>query len=292
LLRQLPGFKDTISEEQITELEQGGGVAIGRDLADYLSLTVGSTIQIFTAPDGFGRDVFTPSVGNHPVRAIFETGVADIDSAAIYLPLATAQSFLQTDAKVQKIELFLEHPDNLEEPLHHVESIGGSGLSYRTWMEQDRAIFSALNVERNVMFIILSLIILVSSLNIISGLSMLVRSKHKNIAILRTFGATRGAILRIFLMLGMSIGAVATLVGAGIGVFLASNIVYIRQVANWIAITFTGSPELAFFSELPSRLDYGEVAAVVALSFLISLSVPVWPAWQAANVDPAKGVKS
>jgi lipoprotein-releasing system permease protein len=132
----------------------------------------------------------------------------------------------------------------------------------------------------------------VSSLNIISGLSMLVRSKHKNIAILRTFGATRGAILRIFLMLGMSIGAVATLVGAGIGVFLASNIVYIRQVANWIAITFTGSPELAFFSELPSRLDYGEVAAVVALSFLISLSVPVWPAWQAANVDPAKGVKS
>ena len=194
-----------------------GGVAIGRRLAEHLSLQAGDTITLIT-PRGAATPFGTaPRIKGYPVAAIFEIGMSEFDASFVFMPLSEAQAYFNREDDVTVIEVFLDDADRVDEARQAIEEAVGRPMVLTDWRQRNRTFFAALEVERNVMFLILTLIVLVAALNIISGLIMLVKDKSSDIAILRTMGATRGAIMRVFLITGASIGVVGTLAGFLLG---------------------------------------------------------------------------
>ncbi len=227
------------------------GVAIGTRLAQNLGLGVGDAINLIS-PEGdvtpFGT---TPRQKAYPVVAIFEIGMSEYDSSIAYMPLSEAQLFFNAEGVAQSIEVYLDNPDQVDQMRPRIEEAADRQLFTTDWRQRNQTFFSALQVERNVMFMILTLIVLVAALNIISGLIMLVKDKGRDIAILRTMGATRGAILRIFLMTGAAIGVTGTIAGVVLGIIICLNVESIRQFFSWLSGTVLFNPELYFLSQLP-----------------------------------------
>ena len=267
------------------------GVAIGRRMADNLGLVAGDTITL-VAPEGdvtpFGT---TPRVKAYPVTAVFEIGMSEYDSSIIFMPLHEAQLYFNMEGQAQTIEIFVENPDGVDALKPQVEEAAGRPVYLADWRQRNQTFFSALQVERNVMFMILTLIVLVAALNIISGLIMLVKDKGHDIAILRTMGATRGAILRIFLMTGAAIGVSGTLAGVALGIVVCLNVETIRQFFSWLSGTVLFNPELYFLSQLPARMDFGETASVVVMALVLSFIATIFPAWRAARLDPVEALR-
>src|SRR5215211_8411783 len=193
-----------------------------------------------------------PRIRNYPIVALFEIGMSDYDENVIYMPLASAQEMFLLDDAVTGVELRIAKPDDVNLYLEPLTLASGPGYEINTWIRRNETFFAALAVERNVMFLILTLIILVAALNIISGLIMLVKDKSHDIAILRTMGATRGAIMRVFLITGASIGVLGTLAGFGLGLLLATNVESIRQLISSLTSTNLCPAELYFLSRLPA----------------------------------------
>jgi lipoprotein-releasing system permease protein len=192
---------------------------------------------------------------------------------------------------VQSIEIYVDNPDAVDAMKPKVEEAAQRPILMSDWRQRNQTFFSALQVERNVMFMILTLIVLVAALNIISGLVMLVKDKGHDIAILRTMGATRGAILRIFLMTGAAIGVVGTLAGFVLGVVICLNVEHIRQFFSWISGTVLFNPELYFLSQLPARMDAGETFSVILMALVLSFIATLFPAWRAARLDPVEALR-
>ena len=217
--------------------------------------------------------------------------MSEYDDGYVYMPLEAARAFLQIDQGVIVLEVFLDDPEDLQAAQEGVLEIIGAGGRVSTWQQENATFFGALEVERIVMFLILTLIIVVAAFNIISGMVMLVKDKGRDIAILRTMGATRASVMRVFFLTGASIGIVGTVIGLGVGVAFADNIEAIRQ---WLQNTFDFKvfpPEIYFLTELPSTIDWSEVVAVVCLSIGLSFVATLYPSWRAARLDPVEALR-
>jgi lipoprotein-releasing system permease protein len=209
----------------------------------------------------------------------------------MFMPLAEAQRYFSKPDSITVLEVVLDSPDEVSALGPKIIEAGGSSVYISDWRQRNATFFTALQVERNVMFLILTLIVLVAALNIISGLIMLVKDKGHDIAILRTMGATRAAVMRIFFITGASIGIVGTLAGLGLGVLVCLNIELIREFVGWITDTELFSPELYYLSQLPAEMDTGETASVVIMALVLSVLATLYPSWRASRLDPVEALR-
>ncbi|MEA2933739.1 MAG: lipoprotein-releasing system permease protein [Variibacter sp.] len=288
---KLPAIARNIRQGTLEGFDQGQGVVIGRRLSDQLSLRAGDNLTL-VAPRGAVTAMGTiPRIKTYKVAAVFEVGMSEYDSSILFMPLAEAQAYFNRSGDVTAIEVYTANPDQIERYRALVTEAAERPIFMVDWRQRNATFFNALQVERNVMFLILTLIVLVAALNIISGLIMLVKDKGRDIAILRTMGATQGAVLRVFLITGASIGVVGTLVGFLLGVVVCANIESIRQFLSWMTSTELFSPELYFLSRLPAQMDQRETTAVVVMALTLSLLATLYPAWRAARLDPIEALR-
>jgi lipoprotein-releasing system permease protein len=290
-LARLPSIADRIQQGTLKGFDDGQGVVIGRRLADQLSLRSGDSITL-VAPRGavtpFGT---TPRIKAYKVAAVFEVGMSEYDAAFVFMPLTESQSYFNRAGDVTAIEVYTSRPDRVNEFRRRVTEVAGRPIFMIDWTQRNATFFGALQVERNVMFLILTLIVLVAALNIVSGLIMLVKDKSADIAILRTMGATQGAIMRIFLITGAAIGVVGTIVGLLLGTVICLNIESIRQFLSWLTATDLFPRELYFLSRLPADMDRAETTAVVVMALTLSLAATLYPSWRAARLDPVEALR-
>ena len=270
---------------------QSGGIAIGKRLAGTLGIGAGDTVKILS-PNGprtpFGQ---TPRSKIYKVSALFEIGMSELDSLVVFMPLEEAQLFFEQEGRVTAIELYLDNPDLIDEVRADLNSQLERPLYFTDWRQRNSTFFNALEVERNVMFLILTLIVLVAALNIISGLTMLVKDKSHDIAILRTMGATRGTILRIFLITGASIGVTGTFAGLILGTLVCKNIDAIKNLISKLTGSDLFSPELYFLAHLPADMNVREVIAIALMALTLSFLATLYPAWRAAKLEPVEALR-
>lgn len=290
-IKRVESVATTLKAGTLEGFDTSEGVAIGIRMANSMGLRVGDNITLIS-PEGdvtpFGT---TPRVKAYPVNAIFEVGMSEYDSTFVFMPLAEAQLYFNSEGTVNIIEMFIDNPDKVEEMRVPVEIAAERPIFLTDWTQRNATFFSALQVERNVMFFILTLIVLVAALNIISGLFMLVKDKGRDIAILRTMGATRGAIMRIFFLTGAAIGVFGTIAGVVLGVVVCLNVESIRQFFSWLSGTTLFNPELYFLSQLPAKMDVGETVMVVGMALILSFLATLFPAWRAARLDPVEALR-
>jgi lipoprotein-releasing system permease protein len=217
--------------------------------------------------------------------------MSEYDAGMVFMPLTEAQAYFNRSNDVTAIEVFTSNPDRIDLFRKSVTDAAGRPVFLVDWRQRNSTFFNALQVERNVMFLILTMIVLVAALNIVSGLIMLVKDKGSDIAILRTMGASQGSIMRIFLITGAAIGVVGTLVGFCVGLLICLNIESIRQFLSWLTNTELFSPELYFLSKLPAEVDVGETAAVVIMALTLSFLATLYPSWRAARLDPVEALR-
>jgi lipoprotein-releasing system permease protein len=207
------------------------------------------------------------------------------------MPLNEAQLYFNQPDSVTVLEVVLDSPDEVGALTPQIVTAGGPSIYISDWRQRNATFFTALQVERNVMFLILALIVLVAALNIVSGLIMLVKDKGHDIAILRTMGATRGAVMRIFFITGASIGIVGTLAGFLFGVLVCLNIERLRELIGWITDTDLFAPELYYLSQLPAEMDTGETVSVVVMALALSILATLYPSWRASRLDPVEALR-
>ena len=271
--------------------DESEGIAIGSRLARQLGVTVGDTVRVITPRGSITPMGMTPRVKGYPVSAIFEIGMSEYDGTIAFMPFDEAQLYFNKEGLATGIEVYADDPDAVGPLRPLIEEDAGRPVYVSDWRQRNVTFFSALEVERNVMFLILTLIVLVAALNIISGMTMLVKDKGRDIAVLRTMGATRGAVMRVFIITGASIGTIGTFAGFVLGTVVCWNVESIRQGISWLTATELFSPELYFLSTLPAEMDPGETASVVIMALVLSLLATIYPAWRAARLDPVEALR-
>ena len=290
-LAKLGSIEQNIKQGTLDGFDDGQGVAIGRRLADQLSLRAGDSVTL-VAPRGAVTPMgTTPRIKSYKVAAVFEIGMSEYDASLVYMPLVESQAYFNRMGDVTAIEVYVDNPDRVDRFREAVTTAAERPIFMIDWRQRNATFFNALQVERNVMFLILTLIVVVAAFNIVSGLTMLVKDKGPDIGILRTMGATQGSIMRIFMITGASIGVNGTLIGFLLAVLVCLNIESIRQFLSWLTNTDLFSPELYFLSRLPAELDWGETSAVVVMALTLSLLATLYPAWRAARLDPVEALR-
>jgi lipoprotein-releasing system permease protein len=290
-LVQIPSIAQNIKQGTLDGFDQGQGVVIGRRLADQLTLRAGDSVTM-VAPRGAVTPMgTTPRIKPYKIAAVFEIGMSEYDAAFVFMPLTEAQAYFNRSNDVTAIEVYTEKPDQIVRYRQLVTDAAKRPIFMVDWRQRNATFFSALQVERNVMFLILTLIILVAAFNIASSLIMLVKDKGRDIGILRTMGATQGAIMRVFLITGAAIGVVGAVMGFVVGLLVCLNIESIRQFLSWLTNTNLFPPELYFLSQLPAEVDAGETTAVVVMALALSLLATLYPSWRAARLDPVEALR-
>jgi len=290
-LKSLTSISDNIRFGTLDGFDDNPGLALGSRMANSLNVKVGDEVSILT-PRGPSTALGTaPRVKRYPVAAIFEIGMSEYDASILFMPLKEAQRYFSQPDKVTVLEVVLDSPDEVADLAPKIITAGGPTIYVSDWRQRNATFFTALQVERNVMFLILALIVLVAALNIISGLIMLVKDKGRDIAILRTIGATRGAVMRIFFIAGASIGIVGTVAGFALGVLVCLNIDRIRGVIAWLTDTELFPAELYYLSQLPADMDSGETGTVVIMALVLSVLATVYPSWRASRLDPVEALR-
>jgi len=297
-LRGLP--PDTLRDRAVIRrgLRQGNldafgeddSVLIGARLAQRMRLQPGDTLTL-VLPQARGGD-FTEAPRSRALRVIatFDVGMPEVDGRTIFVPLATAQSLFGLGEDASQVDILVNDPSRVAALTTELRALL-PGLRVTDWQRANSSIYAAVVVERNVMFLILTLIVVVAAFNIISSLTMLVKDKGRDIAILRTMGAKRSAVLRIFILCGATIGCGGTLLGFGLGLGIAANFPTLKALLMDLEGSITLPAELRFLMSLPSVVDAREVAIIVALGFALSLLATLWPSWRAARIDPAEALR-
>ena len=279
---------DSITDEIITRFRDNKAILIGKTMARNLNLAQGDSITLL-APKGR-----TTAFGSIPTRqsfiigGIFDVGMHEYDSSFVFMPLPAAQKFFSMPDRVSGIELYINDPDDAPVVKAEMTRILPEKTAVFDWMDRNRNFLNALQVERNVMFLILTLIILVAAFNIISSMIMLVRSKNADIAVLRTMGLGRTSLLKIFLLTGTSIGIIGTIVGSLLGLLFCWNIEGIKSFIENLTGSELFSAEIYFLSKLPAVVEPTEVGVVIVMTLTLSLLASLYPAWRACAIAPAE----
>jgi lipoprotein-releasing system permease protein len=285
-----PWIAEHILEGSIDAYTRGEGILVGSRLAERYGARTGAEITLISPKGNVTAFGTVPRMRAYPVAGVFNVGMSDIDSSIVFMPLAAAQVYFRYPDAVTNLEVRVADPDQARFIAGEIAQVR-PGLRVLSWEQLNGPLFTALQVERNVMFLILTLIIVVAAFNIISGLIMLVKDKGRDIAILRTMGATRAMIMRIFLLAGTSVGTVGTALGFVLGLVFCDNIEAIRQTLQRLTGTELFSPEIYYLTQIPAKLDWHETLAVVAMSLVLSLAATLYPSWRAARTDPVEALR-
>jgi lipoprotein-releasing system permease protein len=266
-------------------------VLVGSKLALKLGLAPGDAVT-FLSPNSqataFGN---VPRVKTYHVAGTFEVGMYQYDSNLVLMPLPAAQLFFQTPDAVTSLQVFVDNPDHSIDIGYAIQAKLGNSVGIVDWQRSNQAILGAVQIERDVMFIILSLIVLVAAFNIISSMIMLVKDKTRDIAILRTMGATRGRILRIFILSGASIGVIGTIAGFVLGIAFTTHIEELRQFLQKVLGVTLFNEQIYFFTRIPAKIDPSEVISVLIMAFGLSFLATLYPSWRAARLDPVEALR-
>jgi lipoprotein-releasing system permease protein len=286
-----PVLGDSIVVGDLVSFENDEGVVIGRELAIRYNLRVGDEI-VLLSPQGKASPFGTiPRSRRFDVSAIFDVEMYEYNQGFVFMSLAAAQQFFNSAGGVNKIEIFTSDPQNIDAYKTEILTLLPPDYRVYDWRQSNGSFFNALQVERNVMFLILTLIILVAAFNIVSSMIMLVKDKGRDIAIMRTMGASKRSMLKIFILTGGMIGVAGTIAGTLLGIGFSANIESIRQVLQGLTGTDLFSAEIYFLTKLPAEINWNEVMSVILMALFISLAATLYPAWRAARMDPVEALR-
>ena len=284
-----PGGLD--QEPSLVGFDKSDGVAIGERMAWRHQIGLGDSVTLI-APNGPETVIgSTPRIRDYQVVAIFKMGMSEYDENVLYMPIAEAMDFFSSDGGVTGIELYVQDPEQIAGMVADIHKAAGEGLMVQTWRDRNQAFFSALTVERNVLFMVVTMVVLVAALNIISGLIMLVKDKSPDIAILRTMGATAGSMQRVFFITGAAIGVAGTIAGLLLGLLICVNAENIRKLIQWISGVDPFNAELYYLAQLPAKVDAGQVVVITLLTLFLTFLATLYPSWRAAKLDPVEALR-
>lgn len=278
----------------------GNQAIIGARLASRFGLYLDAPLKLVAprvraagadAPGSTGGLVLAPQMRAYTVANMFRSGMYEYDNGFIFLPLESAQALFGLDAAVTQIEIITPDAEALAPVTAAVRTAVGPGYRVTDWTDANRSLFTALQVERTAMFLILTLIIVVAAFNIVAGLVMLVRDKQRDIAILRTIGATRGTVMRVFFIAGALIGLGGTVGGLALGLLVVENMPGVNAFFAALDARGIGGGEVQFLATMPARADYSEIASVVAMAVGLSFAATLYPSWRAARLDPVEALR-
>ena len=290
--RQMHAVSDNIRAGSLDDFHGEDAIAVGVGLAQKFGLSVGSPLTL-VSPQGAATAFGTiPRVRAYRVAAVFQVGMNEYDTSFVFLPIEAAQIFFQQPGAASHIEVMVADPQDVGTIGRGITAaLSGTPVRVIDWQQSNNSFFAAVQVERNVMFLILTLIILVAAFNVVSSLIMMVKDKTRDIAVLRTIGAGRGAVMRIFLMCGASVGITGTLAGVVLGVLFCLNI---ETLQHWVESATGASvfnPEVYYLAHLPAKLNWHEVLQVMLMALGLSLLATLYPSWRAARTDPVEALR-
>lgn len=290
-LQSLHEVSDNLVAGSMDDFGGDDTIIVGTTLAERAGLTVGGRLTL-VSPQGAATAFGTmPRVRAYRVVGIFDAGVNDYNASYVFLPLHAAQVYFQLPGQVTQVQVMTRDAENVAPIRQAIEKAMDGNVRVMDWTQSNNAFFGAVQVEQNVMFLILTLIILVAAFNVISSLIMMVKDKSADIAVLRTLGATRGAIMRIFLMCGASVGVTGTFVGTGLGIVFCLNIEHIRQLLQRITGTDLFNAEVYYLEHLPAKLIWSQVIEVIVMALVLSLLATLYPSWRAARTYPVEALR-